>query len=112
MSHFSGEAPLSTVQEAESGVKHLVASPVRGPQEAGNLIPVLQMRKQVQSSSVICEDHAAGRFRDDQLPPSLAGQGNKSHAPLSEADRSAFLGPWSSQFLPPSLPLPPFFVLT
>ena len=69
---------------------------VLGPQEAGSLIPVLQTRKQVQSSSVICQDHAAGRFRDDQLPPSLVGQESKSHAPLSEADRSAFLGPWSS----------------
>lgn len=96
VSHFSGEAPLSAVQEAESGIKHLVASPVLGPQEAGSLIPVLQTRKQVQSSSVICQDHSAGRFRDDQLPPSLVGQESKSHAPLSEADRSAFLGPWSS----------------
>ena len=45
MSHFSGEAPLSTVQEAESGIKHFIASPVWGPQEAGNLTPVLQTRK-------------------------------------------------------------------
>ena len=109
MSHFSGEAPLSTVQEAESGIKHFIASPVWGPQEAGSLIPVLQTGKQVQSSSLICQDHAAGCFRDDQLPPSLVGQESKSDAPLSEADRSAFLWPWSSQFLPHSLPLPPFF---
>ena len=78
------------VQEAESGIKHLVASPVLGPQEAGSLIPVLQTRKQVQSNSVICQDHAAGRFRDDQLPPSLVGQESKSHAPLSDVFKQSW----------------------
>lgn len=91
---FRWEAPLSTVQEAESAV---ISPPLRYEGLRRQAISSLSYKWGNRFRAVLSFARITllAASRDDQLPPSLAGQGNKSHAPLSEADRSAFLGPWA-----------------